>query len=117
MTIVKVGRWINSIKLFCMYLYAQLIIFCNKKKFKRLLLAECTRRVPRWLSGTESACNAGDAGATPGWERSPGVGDSSPFQYPFPGKSGELSYCPGKIGKLHGRSRARKKSTKEKTKY
>ena len=29
----------------------------------------------------ESACNAGDQGLIPGWERSPGEGNGSPFQY------------------------------------
>ena len=34
-----------------------------------------------WLSSKESACNAGDEGLIPGWERSPGGGHSSPLQY------------------------------------
>ena len=29
----------------------------------------------------DSACNAGDSGSTPGWERSPGEGNDNPFQY------------------------------------
>ena len=29
----------------------------------------------------ESACNAGDPGLIPGWERSPGEGIGYPFQY------------------------------------
>ena len=29
----------------------------------------------------ESACNAGGLGLIPGWERSPGEGNGSPFQY------------------------------------
>ena len=36
--------------------------------------------LPRWLSGTESACQAGDGGLIPGLERSPGKGDGNPFQ-------------------------------------
>ena len=28
--------------------------------------------LPRWLSGKESACNAGNASSSPGWRRSPG---------------------------------------------
>ena len=32
----------------------------------------------------ESACNAGDPGLIPGWERSPGEGNGSPFQYSCP---------------------------------
>ena len=40
--------------------------------------------LPRWLSGKESTCNAGDArnvGAIPGSGRSPGGGNGNPFQY------------------------------------
>ena len=39
--------------------------------------------LPRWLSGKESACNAGDADAAliPGSERSPGGGHGNPLQY------------------------------------
>ena len=36
--------------------------------------------LPRWLSGKE-LCNAGEAGPIPGLGRSPGVGNSNPFQY------------------------------------
>jgi len=42
-------------------------------------------RLPWWLSGKESACNAGDAAGPvswiPGSGRSPGVGNGSPLQY------------------------------------
>ena len=31
--------------------------------------------------GKESACNAGDPGSIPGWERSPGEGNGNPLQY------------------------------------
>jgi len=37
---------------------------------------------PQWLSGKESACNAGDAGdmdSIPGLGRSPGGGNGNPF--------------------------------------
>ena len=37
--------------------------------------------LPRWLSSKESACNAGDAGSTPGSGRSPGEGSGNHFQY------------------------------------
>ena len=49
--------------------------------------ARCTERLyrlPRWLSGKESACNAGYAGeavSIPGSGRSPGGGNGSPLQY------------------------------------
>ena len=37
-------------------------------------------RLPWWISGKESSCNAGDAGSIPGLGRSPGGG-----QQPTPG--------------------------------
>ena len=36
---------------------------------------------PRWLSGKESAYNAGDMGSIPGSGRSPGRGCGNPLQY------------------------------------
>ena len=41
--------------------------------------------LPKWLSGKESTCNAGDtgdAGSIPGLDRSPGGGHGNPLQYP-----------------------------------
>ena len=41
-------------------------------------------KLPWWLSGKESACNAEDtrdAGLNPGSERSPGEGNGNPLQY------------------------------------
>ena len=42
-----------------------------------------------WLSGKESACNAGDVCLIPGSERSPVEGNDNPLQYTvfLPGKS------------------------------
>ena len=40
-----------------------------------------TYGLPRWLSGKESACNAGDSGLIPGLGRSPGKGDGNALQY------------------------------------
>ena len=40
-----------------------------------------TMGLPWWLSGKESACNAGDPGSIPGLGRSPGKGNSNPLQY------------------------------------
>ena len=43
-----------------------------------------TKGFPSWLSGKESACNAGaasDAGLIPGLGRSPGGGNGNPFWY------------------------------------
>ena len=37
--------------------------------------------LPRWLSGKESACNAGDTGSIPRLGRSPGEGNGNPLQY------------------------------------
>ena len=37
--------------------------------------------LPWWLSGKESACNAGDVGLIPGLETSPGEGNGNPLQY------------------------------------
>ena len=36
---------------------------------------------PGGSDGKESAWNAGDPGSIPGWGRSPGEGNSNPFQY------------------------------------
>jgi len=54
-------------------------------------------RLPRWLSGKESACNAGDEGLTPGLEI-PGVGIPwrrtwQPAQVFLPGKSMNRGAC------------------------
>ena len=37
--------------------------------------------LPRWLSGKESSCQAGDAGLIPVSERSPGEGNGNPLQF------------------------------------
>ena len=37
-------------------------------------------RLPWWLSGKESSCNAGDVGSIPGLGRSPGGGLGNPLQ-------------------------------------
>ena len=39
------------------------------------------RGLPRWLSGKESACQAGDLGSIPGLGRSPGEEKDYPLQY------------------------------------
>ena len=43
--------------------------------------------LPRWLSGKESTCNAGNAGSIPGFGRSPGIGNGSLTPVFLPGKS------------------------------
>ena len=35
--------------------------------------------LPRWLSGKESFCDAGDSGSIPGLGRSPGEGNGYPL--------------------------------------
>ena len=39
-----------------------------------------------WLSGKETACQAGDAASIPGSGRSPGEGNGNPLQYSCQGK-------------------------------
>ena len=46
-----------------------------------LYIRICEWGLPRWLSGKESACQAGDAGLIPGSGRSPGRGNGNPLQY------------------------------------
>ena len=53
-------------------------------------------RLPWWLSGEESACNAGtlgDVGLIPGLGRSPGGGHGNPLAWriPWTEEPGELS--------------------------
>ena len=39
------------------------------------------KELPRWLSGKESICQAGDMGLIPGSGSSPGEGNGNPLQY------------------------------------
>ena len=43
--------------------------------------------LPWWLSGKESACNAGDTGLIPGSGSFPGGGNGNPLQYSCLGNS------------------------------
>ena len=43
------------------------------------------QKLPWWLSGKESACNAGHLGSIPGSGRFPGEGNSNPLQYSYLG--------------------------------
>ena len=45
------------------------------------LLHICFCGLPRWLSGKEFACSAGDPGSIPRSGRSPEEGNGNPFQY------------------------------------
>ena len=40
-----------------------------------------THRLPWWLSGKESSCQAGDTGSIPRFTISPGEGNDNPLQY------------------------------------
>ena len=44
-------------------------------------LVALSPRIPRWLSGKESVCDAGDAPSIPRLGRSPGEGNGNPLQY------------------------------------
>ena len=46
-----------------------------------LLLFTRDPGLPRWLSGKESACDAGDMGSIPEWAKSSGGGHGNPLQY------------------------------------
>ena len=51
--------------------------------------------VPRWLSGKEATCNAGDVGSTPWWGRPPWSSKWQPTPLFLPGKShGLRSHSP-----------------------
>ena len=44
-------------------------------------LAMTVKGAPRWLSGKDSACNAGDMGLIPESRRSPRGGNDNPLQH------------------------------------
>ena len=44
-------------------------------------MASYRHELPKWLSGKEFACYAGDMGLILGWRRSPGEGNGNPIQY------------------------------------
>ena len=58
--------------------------------------------LPWWLSGLESACNAGDVGSIPGLGKSPSEGNGNPLQYFLPGQSHGQRNLAGYS--LHGRT-------------
>ena len=53
----------------------------SEEKHYFTLSMEVFTGLPQWLSGKESACNAGDTGSIPGSGRSPGEGHGNPLQY------------------------------------
>ena len=46
-----------------------------------LVRSSAVKGLPRWFSGEESTCNAGDLGSIPWLRRSPGGGNGNPLQY------------------------------------
>ena len=70
------------------------------------------RGLSQWLTGKESACNAGDSGLIPGSERPIGEGIGYPLQWEvqedFPcGSAGEESSCnPGDLSSIPGLGRS-----------
>ena len=66
-----------------------------------------TGGLPRWLSGKESACNAGDTGdvgSIPGSGRSPGCGHGTLLQVFLPGESHGFWGTTGEPGRLQTHS-------------
>ena len=53
-------------------------MYRNSLESKQLLVENS---LPRWLSGKESACNAGDVGSVPGLGKFPREGYDNPLQY------------------------------------
>ena len=54
--------------------------------------------LPRWLSGEESSCQAGDTGLIPGLGRTPGEGNGNPLQYSCLGNSLDRGARPHSMG-------------------
>ena len=63
---ISVCSWLNNISLLYIYILYSF---------------------PGGSDNKESACNAGDPGLIPGWERSPGEGNGNPLQYSCSGES------------------------------
>ena len=55
----------------------------TQKRWEHNIVNTCIplQGLPRWLSGKESACHAGDVGSIPGSGGSPGEGNGIPVQY------------------------------------
>ena len=53
--------------------------------FRKKVKSRVPQGLPWWLSGQESACNAGDPGSIPRWWRCPGEVNGTPVF--LPGKS------------------------------
>ena len=80
LNILKVWVFVKPIKVFCMVRNHP--VSCDQSAAHSKIPSLWKKKgLPRWLSGKESACNAGDPGSIPGWTRSPGVGNGNPLQY------------------------------------
>ena len=55
----------------------------NSYLFVSLFLGKEVMHFPGGSDGKEPACNVGDLGSIPGWERSPGEGNGYPLQYSY----------------------------------
>ena len=67
-----------------MFKFLDFWVFIQRKQTNRknnLKICKHLRGLPQWLSGEESACNAGEHGSISGLERSPEEGKGYPFQY------------------------------------
>ena len=53
----------------------------QKVEDQKFGIAHVELGLPRWLSGKEPACQAGDMGLIPGLGKSPGEGNGNPLQY------------------------------------
>ena len=62
--------------------YNRIFLVVNIVGIHQLGQVTATDGLPWWLSGKESACNAGVIGLIPGSGRSPGEGNGNPLQYP-----------------------------------
>ena len=54
---------------------------CQSLKYLRNYIFIYYMDFPGGSDGKESACNVGDLGSIPGWERSPEEGNGNPLQY------------------------------------
>ena len=52
----------------------------NRMKESLTMMLNNLMGLPRWLSGKESFCSAGDVGSIPGWGRYPREGNGIPLQ-------------------------------------
>ena len=77
------GWWVKSLwradSLSCDGIKFRLAVLCICLLLAFIFLKTLPLRLPLWLVGKESACNAGDPGSIPAWGRSPGEGNGNPL--------------------------------------